>query len=154
MLKVITDIEEAADLFKWANSSNHHNAKNYTRYELDKAWDSWTHFISYDYIAFCGIRKFGNYQRIFDRYYVDENYRNEGLMHAKHSLHMLDFQIQKTDIPFFTIEKQRKAIEIAVKTFNNYLEEEYFEVLNDKYYTMPNSLQHVAIKKGERFRCQ
>lgn len=152
MLRVITDKEEAGDLFRWASHSNHPNAKNYTVKELESAWPNWSHFISYDDIAFCGIRIFGDYQRIFDRYYVDEAHRNSGLAHAKYSLHMLDYQIENTSKPFFTIEKQRKALETAVRTFNEHLNTEYFEALNDKYYTFGTSLQHVAIKKGERFR--
>ena len=48
-------------------------------------------------------------------------------------------------IPFFSIEKGRRTIELAVKKFNkNLLEADHFKVLDGLYSTVPNSWQNIA----------
>jgi len=130
------------------------NRYNYTEYEFNLAWNKWLNFyVLYDnnnVIGFCGTRKFdGGYGRIFDRYFIMPEYRNNSLAHKEYSLDMVAKLVDDCKeaglIPFFSIEKGRRTIELAIKKFNKkLLEEDHFKILDGLYSTLPNSWQYIA----------
>jgi len=147
--KIIKDIDFAKSIFTVASFVNDYNSKNYNEKQFDSSWKKWLNFyVLYDIdkvVAFCGIRKFdNNYARIFDRYFISPEYRNNSLSHKEYSVNMVktlvDDCISKGYQPFFSIQTRRKrrSTDMAVKTFNKHIEQE-FRVLDGLYCTVPNS---------------
>ena len=154
-LKIISDKNKAKYIFMTGLLTEDNNKPNYTETEFNIAWNNWLNFyVLYDdkdnVISFCGIRKFdGGYGRIFDRYFIMPEYRYNSLRHKEYSL---DIVTQLVDdckkaklIPFFSIEKGRRTIELAVKKFNKHLlKEDQLKVLPGLYGTTPTSWQNIA----------
>ena len=153
-LQIISDYRKAKNIFMIARLYEDSNRKNYTEEEFNLAWRNWLNFyVLYDndnVIGFCGTRKFnGGYGRIFDRYFIIPEYRNNSLAHKEYSLDIVSRLVDDCKeaelIPFFSIEKGRRTIELAVKKFNkNLLEADHFKVLDGLYSTVPNSWQNIA----------
>ena len=160
----MTDKDRASKLFRYAYLCEDENYANYTEHEFETAWQKWISFFVIDNdgdpVAFCGIRDYGDYARIFDRYFVFPPYRNQGLRHAEHSLqlvqHLVDYTIQHNKIPFFSIQgaHKRNALIKAVNKFNGILNKDsQLHVLPDLYNTVGGSdeketyWQNIAILK-------
>lgn len=159
-LRLIENKDTAEWIFTQGMFTEDENRNNYSPDQFNKAWDNWLSFyVLYDdeeVVAFCGIRVFDeDYARIFDRYFVMPEYRNQGLQHKEWSTLLVKRLVEDTITqgykPFFSIqtEKKRRAIQTAVKTFNKYIKEE-FKVLDGLYCTVssskdnPNSWQNIA----------
>jgi|TARA_B110000285_G_scaffold201441_1_gene236083 hypothetical protein len=153
-LQIISDKNKAKDIFVTAMMYDDNNRLNYTEDEFNTAWKKWLNFyVLYDdknVIGFCGIRKFeGGYGRIFDRYFIMPEYRYDSLRHKEYSLDIVSRLMHDCKeanlIPFFSIEKGRRIIELAVKKFNNkLLKEDQLKVLPGLYGTTPTSWQNIA----------
>ena len=154
-LLIISNRNKAKYIFMMGMLTNDKNRFNYTENEFNIAWNNWLNFyVLYDnntIIGFCGTRKFdGGYGRIFDRYFIMPEYRYNSLRHKEYSL---DIVTQLVDdckkaklIPFFSIEKGRRTIELAVKKFNKHLlKEDHFKVLDGLYGTTSYSWQNIAM---------
>jgi len=154
-LQIISDYKKAKYIFMIARLYEDINRKNYTEEEFNLAWHNWLNFyVLYDedqVVGFCGTRKFnGGYGRIFDRYFILPEYRNNSLAHKEYSVdivsRLVDDCKEANLTPFFSIEKGKRTIELTSKKFNRYLlEEDHFRILDGLYETMPNSWQHIAI---------
>ena len=127
--KIVRDKELAKLIFIQGHLTNDENKNNYTVDQFEKAWAKWIGFyVLYDdvhVVAFCGIRKFDNHEaRIFDRYFVMQDYRNGSLAHTEWSSTMVETLvndcIENGYKPFFSIQtaKKRRAIDVAVLKFN------------------------------------
>jgi len=153
-LEIISDKNKAKYIFMMGMLTEDHNKKNYSEEEFDMAWKAWLNFyVLYnedDVVVFCGIRKFnGGYGRIFDRYFIMPEYRYDSLRSRWYGLdivsRLVDDCKEANLTPFFSIEKGRRATELAAQRFNKHLlEEDHFRILDGLYETMPNSWQHIA----------
>ena len=123
-LLIISNRNKAKYIFMMGMLTNDKNRFNYTENEFNIAWNKWLNFyVLYDndiVIGFCGIRKFkGGYARIFDRYFIMPEYRYNSLRHKEYSLdivsRLVDDCKEANLTPFFSIEKSRRTIELAVK---------------------------------------
>lgn len=157
--KLITNKLYAEYIFTSGNNTDDENKDNYTHAQFNSSWADWLGFyVLYDGtkpVTFCGIRTFGKYARILDRYFVMPEYRNTSLGHKEWSLLMIQRLVSDSVNagyqPFFSIQtaKKRRAIEVAVKKFNKCINEE-FKVLDGLYCTFPeyrdneNTWQNIA----------
>lgn len=153
-LKKITDKQQAKFIFTQGSLLSDHNKKNYTDEQFEKAWSKWLGFFilkdNNNIVCFCGIRSFGEYVRIFDRYLVFPEYRNQTLNNASYSIQMIETLLKNTNnkIPFFSIEHKlkRPALLKAIKKFNEVLKpEDHFHALPGLHETAKNSWQNIAI---------
>lgn len=157
-LKIITDYDEAKQIFTMGQLTDDGNRNNYSVEQFEKSWKKWINFyVLYEgdqVVCFCGIRIFpSGYGRIFDRYFIEPYYRNWGLKHKEYSTLMVERLVQdcvdNNLIPFFSIQDRRKrrALVIAVKKFNKYLKNDYkFHTLDGLYNTAGNSWQNIAVQ--------
>ncbi len=165
-VKLTKDIEECYDLYQIAYNNKDHNYKNYHKHQFETDWADSATFVTLrdnnKLVAFCSIKVYNEvYARIFNRYYISNQYRKKGLMHAEYSLLMfpkiLMYCQREAYVPFFSIQgagKKKQAIKIAIKKFNKYLEMNYFKLLDDLYWTCDkeephdndNCWQNIAIK--------
>ncbi len=150
----IKDKEVARYIFLQAHLTEDKNRGNYSPEEFENAWGKWSSFFAlYDnehVVAFSGVRKFGQkYVRIFDRYFVNPDYRHETLNNAEYSLCLVQKQLERLEnrIPFFSIESSKSATLRAAYKFNSVIGSEYFHVLDGKHPTLGGSLQFIAIAK-------
>ena len=160
-LEIVSDKALAKFIFTQGSLTDDTNSKNYTPKQFEIAWPLWLNFyVLYDgsdVVCFTGIRKFaGGYARIFDRYFIEPDYRLKSLAHNEYSLYMVqtmcDDVIASNMIPFFSIqeEKKRRALEVAVLKFNKCLSSKNaFHVLDGMYNTVTIgcSWQNIAIQK-------
>ena len=155
-VKQILDKQQAKYIFCQAFMFDDRNAKNYSQYEFEQGWKDWIGFFTLQQnnttVAFCGIRQYGNYARIFDRYFVYPDYRKQSLDVAEHSMLLVNTLINRCEdkIPFFSIEHRikRPALLKAIDRFNSILpQDKHFHALDGLYQTFPNSWQNIAILK-------
>ena len=146
---IVRDKEIAKSIFLEANLTCDKNKNNYSINQFEMAWDNWTGFYVQPGKCFAGIRRYGpKLRRIFDRYFVYPEVRSSNLQHKQYANDILNEMLYNCDgIPFFSIEKQKTAIIKAVNTFNETLNDDYYEVLEDKYFTADKSHQWIAVKK-------
>lgn len=147
---LVHDKETAKYIFLEANLTCDKNKNNYTIDQFERAWNNWTGFYLQPKICFAGVRRYGSkLRRIFDRYFVYPEARSNNLQHRQYATDILKEMLSDCDgIPFFSIENHRASIIEAVERFNENLNEQYFEVLEDKYITAGKSHQWIAVKKG------
>tara|TARA_Y100001958_G_C21191961_1_gene519961 strand:+ start:134 stop:655 length:522 start_codon:yes stop_codon:yes gene_type:complete len=159
-IKAVEDKLSAKSIFTEAHLCNDRNYRNYTPQEFDKYWgNSWIKFfVMFDKdnpVSFSGVRDFGRYVRIFDRYFVFPEYRH---IFGKSSSEKVNFYIHTlTDpkiigdkIPFFSIERinRRRSIINATERINEVLpEEKKFHVLDGMYEVVNDSWQHISIQR-------
>ena len=155
-VKQVFSKHDAMLIFCEAFMFDHKNAKNYSPAQFELAWASWLgFFVLYDNddpVAFCGIRQYRRYARVFDRYFVYPQYRHQYLSTAEHSMLLVNNLINMCNdkIPFFSIEhrSKRPALLKAIARFNSVLpKDKQFHALDGLYETAPNSWQNVAILK-------
>jgi hypothetical protein len=146
----------AETIFVQANLTDDPNSKNYTVDQFNKSWDKWIGFFvlfneDAEAIAFSGIRDFGSYARIFDRYFVFKHVRKCGLGDNNFCQYMVNTLLLHCNgkIPFFSMEfqKRRNVLQHAVISCNNMLlPSQHFYLLDGMYETAPNSWQNIAIQ--------
>lgn len=155
-LKRINDKKIAQEVFVRGSLTDDRYSKNYTLDNFENGWINWLSFyILYnddDVVGFSGIRDFGDYARIFDRYFIFPKYRKKGLGDGEYNRLFIETLIDNVDdkIPFFSMEfdKRRPVIHNATRTCNEVLpENKHFHVLPGLYETMPNSWQNISIQK-------
>lgn len=153
--KLVDDKEQARIIFSEAFASNDTNSKNYSPEQFEKSWNKWLKFYVLfdgdDPVAFSGIRDFGDYARIFDRYFVSRRYRQNGLTNNEFCKMIVPVLVDQTEgrVPFFSMEflKRRPVIQDAIRACNEVLpEDKRFHLLPGLYETMPNSWQNIAIQ--------
>lgn len=159
IVRQVTDRSIAKNIFTQGLLSGDKNSKNYSLSQFELGWDKeWkSFFVLYDNdkpVSFCAIRDYGEYVRIFDRYYVFPKYRNNSLKHDEKCKMFINELINKkyigSKIPFFSIEHKvkRPAILKAVESVNAELPaDKHFHTLDGLYETVPNSWQNIAIQK-------
>lgn len=145
----------AESIFLKGSATNDRNSKNYTLKEFNQAWDKWFGFFvlidSNDIVGFSGVRNFGDYARIFDRYFIMPKYRAKGISDNQYNQLFVNVLVDHCQgkIPFFSIERvtRRKAMQKAIKSCNEVLiKEKQFHLLNNMYEVVPNSWQNIAIR--------
>lgn len=159
-IKAIEDKSIAENVFTQAYLCNDRNYKNYNLEKFNWHWQyNWIKFfVMFDNdnpVSFSGIRDFGKYARIFDRYFVFPEYRhvfgkssNEKVNFYIHTL--IDPKFIGDKIPFFSIERinRRRSIINATERINKVLsEDKKFHVLDGMYEVVSNSWQHISIKR-------
>lgn len=154
--KTIADIDEAHEIFVFASTTTDFNSKNYTSEQFYKSWPKWIDFSVMfedgEPVLFCGIRNYGDFARIFDRYFVFPDKRLRNLSNNEYCRLIVADQISKAKekIPFFSMEflKRRPVLQNAIDACNEVLpEEHHFHLLPGLYETAPNSWQNVALQK-------
>lgn len=154
--RLVTDQSIAKKIFMRGISTNDTNSKNYTLDHFEKGWKSWLSFHvlynDYNVVGFSGIRDYGDYARIFDRYFIFPKYRKTGLKAGEYNRLFITQLMNHTQgkIPFFSMEfaKRRPVIFNATRVGNEELpEDKQFHVLPGLYETMPNSWQNISIIK-------
>lgn len=131
------------------------NSYNHSSEQFESSWKKWlSFFVLYDGtdpVAFCGIRDFGKYARIFDRYMVLPKYRTKGFRGNERVQEIVNPLINHipNHIPFFSIERvnRRRATINATRSINEVLpSDKQFHLLDGMYETASNSWQHISIQ--------
>lgn len=154
-LNAIIDKDYAEYLFTQGFFTEDRNSNNYSIEKFNYVWDKWLSFYSIvdqeETVGFCGVRDYGKYARIFDRYFIYPEFRKQGVAVGEYCQHIIKPLLNdiETHIPFFSIEypNRKNAINKAVNSINSVLDQsQQFHVLNDIYETAENSWQYVAIQ--------
>lgn len=155
-LETITDKNLAEYIFTQGRFTGDKNSKNYTLSDFNFNWDKWLKFyVLYDnssVVGFSGIRNYGKYARVFDRYFIFPEYRKQGFGDGEYCQIFVKELISNTfgRIPFFSIEHalKRSVLFNAINSCNEVLPEHlHFHALPGMYETAPNSWQNIAIQK-------
>ena len=158
-VRQILNKQEIKHIFCEAFMFDDRNAKNYSEHQFELGYRQWIGFFTLQdaekVVAFCGIRQYGAYARIFDRYFVHPDYRKQGLDISEHSTLLVNILINSCEdkIPFFSIEhrSKRPALLRAIDRFNSALStDKQFHALDGLYQTAPNSWQNIAILKPHK----
>ena len=172
--KRIEDYWEAVSIFTRGAMTDDENAKNYTAQQFERAWPKYTvgFFVFFDGnepAAFCGVRDYGDkYARIFDRYFIEPDYRKPSLSH-RHLLRnprargegifsplmlptLTQAVIEADRIPFFSTQwtSKRRAFTTIVDSFNKELTDMKYHVLDGEYETAHESYQLIAMLDPHR----
>lgn len=153
--KQITNKSYAEYIFTQGYLTGDRNSYNHSSKQFESSWGKWlSFFVLYDNadpVAFCGIRDFGKYARIFDRYMVLPKFRGTGLSENSYikfiSLPLVESAIKHNKIPFFSIEREnrRRSMNNATRVLNESLTDYKFHVLPGMYETVLDSWQHISI---------
>lgn len=153
--KLITNKLYAEYIFTKGHSTGDRNSYNHSNKQFESSWEKWlSFFVLYDGgdpVAFCGIRDFGKYARIFDRYMVLPKFRAMGLGDNSYikfiALPLVESVIKYNKIPFFSIEREnrRRSMNNATRVLNETLTDYKFHVLSGMYETATDSWQHISI---------
>lgn len=154
--KQVTDKAAAKFLFTQAYLTDDGNASNYSPEQFEESWNKWLGFFTLSdgdkIVAFCGVRDFGDYARIFDRYFVVPDTRQDGLGNNQYVLDIINPILEYVGgkIPFFSIEGEdrRNTMEKTIEVINDCLDEDkQFHLLDGMHETVPGSWQNIAIQK-------
>ena len=152
-VKQITDKQRALEIFCEASMCGDRNASNYSLAEFELGWAAWLGFYTLgdSPTAFCGVRDFGKYGRVFDRYFVYPEFRKPGVAYNHFCQLIIPSLIEACGdkIPFFSIEHatKRGVLETAVASCNEVLPDSAkFHCLPGLYETAANSWQNIAIQ--------
>ena len=154
-LKVITDKSLAESIFLKGSTTNDRNAINYTLKEFNQSWNRWMKFFvlwdNENVVGFSGIRNFGEYARILDRYFIMPEYRAKGIGDNQYNQIFVPTLVNNCHdkVPFFSVERstRRRSIQKAIDSCNEVLPLNYhFHLLDEMYETAPRSWQNIAIR--------
>ena len=62
--------EEFRNLYKRAYDVGDPNKENYNETDAKLSWRQWIYFYSIQDVMFCGMRDYGKFARIFDRFFI------------------------------------------------------------------------------------
>ena len=152
----ITDKDLTRHIFTQGYFTSDKNSKNYSINDFNYSWDKWLKFfVLYDgesVVGFSGIRDYGNYARIFDRYFIFPEYRKPGFGDGEYCQIFVKDLVSNVSgkVPFFSIDHapKRSVLFNAIGSCNSVLpSDQQFHALPGLYKTAPNSWQNVAIQK-------
>ena len=153
-LEIITEKNNAEFIFTQGSLTGDSNRKNYTPDQFELSWKEWLKFVVlYDdseIVGFGAIRDFGDYARIFDRYFVFPEFRQLGLGNNEFCKIFANFMIENVEgkIPFISMEhaRRRGVLQNAVEACNSVLEKSnHLKMLGGLFETVPGSWQNIAI---------
>ena len=154
-LDIIKDKSLAESIFLNGALTGDRNSNNYTSKEFVQSWNRWIEFfVLWDngkLVGFSGIRDFGNYARILDRYFIMPEYRAKGINDYQYNKLFVPALVDHCQgkVPFFSVERitRRRSIQKAIDSCNTVLSNEnHFHLLDNMYETAPNSWQNIAIR--------
>lgn len=138
--------KEFLKLYKSAYEVGDPNKENYNSLDAELSWQKWIYFYSVEDILFCGLRDYGKFARIFDRFFIFPKYRKQGLHHASYSAEIVSTLVNDCldvgKIPFVSIQERRKrnALARACDEWNNVINSHEFKVLPGLYCTVPDNM--------------
>ena len=154
--------EEFRNLYKRAYDVGDPNKENYNETDAKLSWRQWIYFYSLKDVMFCGMRDYGKFARIFDRFFIFPEHRKTGLHHASHSVQIVNKLVKDSlevyKIPFVSIQERRKRNSLirAVEEWNSVINTTHkFEVLPGLYCTVPDNSddercwQNIATLNGQ-----
>lgn len=161
--------EEFHKIYKSAYDVGDPNKENYNSLDAELSWQKWIYFYSVEDILFCGLRDYGSFARIFDRFFVFPKYRRQGLSITSKSNNDASYSVKIVSklvddcldvgkVPFVSIQERRKrnALVRACDEWNGVINNHKFKMLPGLYCTVPDNMndekcwQNIATLDGQQ----